>query len=30
RKILEGQEVGDISTCINPDSITFAKSSIAK
>ncbi|KAI5192214.1 acetyl-CoA synthetase [Nematocida minor] len=30
RKILEGQEVGDISTCINPDSITFAKSNIAK
>ncbi|KAI5135288.1 acetyl-CoA synthetase [Nematocida ausubeli] len=30
RKILEGQEVGDVSTCINPDSITFAKASIAK
>lgn len=30
RKILEGQEVGDVSTCINPDSITFARSSIAK
>jgi len=25
RNILEGQEIGDISTCINPDSIAFAK-----
>ncbi|KAI5181882.1 acetyl-CoA synthetase [Nematocida sp. AWRm80] len=30
RKLLEGQEVGDISTCINPDSIAHAKASLAK
>lgn len=30
RKILEGEEVGDISTCINPESIEFAKKGIRK
>ncbi|KAI5170825.1 acetyl-CoA synthetase [Nematocida sp. LUAm3] len=30
RKVLTGEEVGDISTCINPDSIEHARSSLAK
>lgn len=30
RKILEGREVGDVSTCINPEAIDLARESLAR